>query len=389
MRVTDSFTLDKYDENRKIIIYGAGRYGELAYWGLNAVGLLPDLFIDKSLAGNTFLNIPVIGPEDISSHKEDIFLIASYNYFKEMYDNLQDLGCTHVFDIYELLLSEYNESVLTEQLKEEKNNTYKYKSVIDHVNYDGLVISHCELVVTEKCTLRCIDCANLMQYYKAPENIECDDIIDSFTNFLNSVDLLLELRILGGEPFIYKELDRVINAFVNNRKIKHITIYTNSTIVPSDSIFEALKNEKVTLHMSNYGRVSRHIDDLRGKCETSGINYYIHDYSKWTDVGKPVIRAYSPFEVKKIYDSCFMRKCYTFYRGRFFVCPRSAHGERLGFFENKESEYIDFTSKDESLIMVRRNKMKEIMRCTDFLTACMYCKGSSNFSDEVEAGRQK
>ncbi len=41
MRLTKSFTADCLKENQKIIIYGAGRYGELALRGLQHLGLQP------------------------------------------------------------------------------------------------------------------------------------------------------------------------------------------------------------------------------------------------------------------------------------------------------------------------------------------------------------
>ena len=41
MRVTKSFRKEDYKEGKKVIIYGAGRYGELAYWMLKELNIKP------------------------------------------------------------------------------------------------------------------------------------------------------------------------------------------------------------------------------------------------------------------------------------------------------------------------------------------------------------
>ena len=51
MRLTETFTKEFYNSEKKLLIYGAGNYGEIALGGLKEIGLTPDYFVDKNHAG--------------------------------------------------------------------------------------------------------------------------------------------------------------------------------------------------------------------------------------------------------------------------------------------------------------------------------------------------
>ena len=386
MRVTKSFRKEDYKEGKKVIIYGAGRYGELAYWMLKELNIKPFCFADEKMAGDKFCDLKVISPNELKDYLDAIVLVSSYNYFLEMVSNLQSIGFESIYDILELLKLECSEANLSEYLLDEKHNWQKYANVVDNADNNKVIINHCELVVTECCTLKCKDCANLMQYYQHPENLDERGIKKYFNYFLDSIDMLLELRILGGEPFIIRDLDSIINEFVYSEKIKRITIYTNSTILPSEKVIRALQNKKISVHMSNYGAVSKKINELKKVFIENHINYYIHNYDKWLDLGNVNCRNYNGRQMVELYKNCMMAKCYSFYRGKLYICPRSAHGEQLGIFSNSNAEFVDFT-KEENL-EDRRKQIVDLITKVKFLTACNYCNGSASESNVIDAAIQ-
>ena len=197
------------------------------------------------------------------------------------------------YDILNLLKVDIDDGLLSEYALDEKNNYRKYFNVANNNGLDELIMGHCEIVLTERCTLRCKDCANLIQYYKKPCDLDCDSIIQSFNQFLETIDTLLELRLLGGEPFLFSQLDRIIDAFIDNDKIKQITIYTNSTVLPTENVLKSLQRKKVSVHMSDYGKCSRKIKELDEVLTQNKINHYIHHYDKWSDLGALESRDYS------------------------------------------------------------------------------------------------
>lgn len=387
MRLTKSFLPKDLKEGQHIIIYGAGRYGELALRGLQHLNLEPLYFADKTFAGKKYLGIKVISPNELKNHKKDVILIASYNYFSEMIETLKTTGNIFFYDILKLLELKYDESILSEYTLDEKNNYFKYFNVVENAGKKGLVITHCEVVLTERCTLHCKDCANLMQYYSHPEDIKIDDIIHYFKYFLNTIDMLLELRLLGGEPFLYKDLSKILNEFYIHSKIQNITVYTNSTIMPSEEILEHLKNPKISVHMSDYGLKNSKIKQLEILFKKNQINYYIHKYEKWYDMGGIQKRGYDNCVKRSLYENCIMSKCYTFYRGKFYLCPRAAHGEQLGAFVNPRNEFVDFTVSSID-INEKKEELKNLLKGKKFITACDFCNGASAKSKEVTAAIQ-
>ena len=386
MRRTKDFNIADIGKDTRIVIYGAGRYGELAYWGLKSLGIEPNYFMDRSRAGERLYGIAIISPSCISEYKEDAVLIASYNYYNEISKFLLDNGAQNVYNISSLLDLEYDESVLSEYLMDEKHNSDKYRNVVENEYDSELIINHCELVVTEKCTLRCKNCANLMQYYDSPQNAEISDI-DAFGNFIESIDKLLDWRILGGEPFCYPRLDELINRYSTNPKIVRTTIYTNSTLLPSQNVLRAMRDNDVVVHMSNYGLVSSKLVQLDKVLSENGIRHYIHDYSVWKNLGELVRRNYSINELEAVYANCVMATCYTFHKGKFWICPRAAHGENMHYYSGKQDEFVDFNdSKD---VLYKREQLENLLKRRKPIEACNYCSGSGKNSEEIRAAEQQ
>ena len=86
------------------------------------------------------------------------------------------------------------------------------------------------MVLTEKCSLKCDGCSNLMQYYAKPIDEDFEQCIKSIDKFLNTVDYVFEIRVLGGEPFMYKRIYEVIEhlyKYDNYGKIQSIPTVHN------------------------------------------------------------------------------------------------------------------------------------------------------------------
>lgn len=53
-----------------------------------------------------------------------------------------------------------------------------------------------DLQITERCSMKCQDCSNLMQYYEKPVNISTRDLANDLDKLLASLDNLLKLDLL-------------------------------------------------------------------------------------------------------------------------------------------------------------------------------------------------
>ena len=103
-------------------------------------------------------------------------------------------------------------------------------------------LKYVDITVTEACSMKCESCSNLMQYYLTPRNSDTDLLFKSIDKLMKVTDSLYEFRVVGGEPFVNKQIGKVINKLLTYKTIKEIVIYTNATIIPKGENIKTIVN---------------------------------------------------------------------------------------------------------------------------------------------------
>ena len=62
---------------------------------------------------------------------------------------------------------------------------------------------------------------------------------------MSLVDYVLQIRVIGGEPLMYKKIDSVVKHLLTFDNVETIQINTNGTIVPNDEKMKVFENNKV------------------------------------------------------------------------------------------------------------------------------------------------
>ena len=89
---------------------------------------------------------------------------------------------------------------------------YERKEVLeDSSGEKHIFLKRLELDVTSKCSMKCKYCSNMMQYYNNPSDIDKNTVINDLKRVLELVEWIDEVLIIGGEPFMYKNLGYVLN----------------------------------------------------------------------------------------------------------------------------------------------------------------------------------
>ncbi|SHO48785.1 radical SAM protein [Anaerocolumna xylanovorans] len=388
MRSTQAFTKENYDKNREVIIYGATVYGEIAYWALEYIGIRPDYFCDRALGGDKKYGIQILSPQELTEHKDAIIILASFNYFYEIKENCKSYGCNEYYDMEYLLQLPLPEDKLSGRAKGRLHDINGYRNMLEHGQGEGrLNINHIDYVVCESCSLKCRDCSNLMQYYKHPEIVDIDKYEPAFARFLSVMDYISEIYILGGEPFLNKEIYKIMDRYHDHPKIGGITIFTNGTIIPDVLTIQSMRKSNVLVQISDYGLKQQKLRELGQVLLDNGVRYVVKKYENWTNLGGIKKRMYSAETLQKNYELCFWKKNYTMLRGKIHNCPRSAHGQNLCAFEAHGEEYVDFndgTVSHEDL----RIQMLKLIECKKYLTACEYCDGGDWNRESIPAAIQ-
>lgn len=373
------------DTRDNVLIYGASVYGEIAYKALEQLGVKLDYFVDRSFKeGDQYFGVPVISPQNVSDFRKSVIIIASADFYYEIFNFLESMDCEQIFDMRQLLELEIPLSVLSNRAKE----MYKAKeNYFTAVKATELTIIHLGVCVTEKCTLKCKDCSFLMQYYSKPMDIDVNYYKNPLDRLVDAVDFISELRIYGGEPFLNKEMYKLIDWYKDNDKIGVISIYTNGTLIPDKKTQMYLKNSKVKVHISDYehnmDKAKRLIDVL----EQEQIGYFVRRYDEWQDAGNLEYRSFTKEYTKEIYQKCFATNCYSFLKGKLYVCPRGAHAANIGAIDDVSEDYVDFndTSINESSL---KEQLITLMHHKEYLHACKYCDGLDNHKQGVKPAIQ-
>lgn len=383
---TISFDKETYLADRPIIVYGASVYGELAVAALAQMGLAPDYFADRSKDRKEYLGIKVINPEALEDFKDANIIIASADFFYEIKKMLEEKGCVHLFDMAKLLQTTLSKEQLSNRAQEMYANRQHYMDIVRNQSENQLVFNRVQYVVSERCSLKCRDCSHLMQYYRHPEDIDVELYKPAFDLFLEQADYIAELRILGGEPFMNRDMHKVIEWYHDNSKIRSISVYTNGTIVPGNHILHALQRDKVKVHISDYKVNEEKIEKLVKVFDEYHIHYFVRSYDSWQDAGGVELRDYTQEKKKEIFSVCFERNGYAFLKGKLYRCPREAHAMNLKAMPDVKEDYVDllhWIGTREELRQQLRSLQEKL-----FLEGCNYCAGPDNHKQNIPAGRQ-
>ena len=376
-------------QNEGVVVFGTGNFGSLAKSALKQKKINVNFFIDNNFnnCGKNFEGIKVISANELfKQNPQSNVLIASLN-FKYLKRQLKDLGINNFYDV-DFLFDNFD---ITKTLTKWSKDRCKVQ--LDLYNYsvnatrdpNKLNVNSIDLVLTEKCSLKCKHCSNLMQYYEQPIDNDLELLIKSFDNFINAVDYCYEVRMIGGEPLIYKNINKVIEHVLSKKNIGNIIIYTNGTIVPKGDKINIFKNPKIYFKISNYGTHSRNVEKLEKTLAENNIHYITERVTTWQDCAKIDDFQRTDKLNKEIFGNCCVNETLTMLRGKLYLCPYSAHVENLKIIKPKVKEHIElFSAKANDL----KAEIRNLYFGKEFLEACKICNGRDHNVASIPAAEQ-
>jgi hypothetical protein len=243
-----------------------------------------------------------------------------------------------------------------------------------------LVVDVVEILLTERCSLRCKACANLMQYYDRPQDMDPKQLCRDIDLIAEKTDYIRNLRVFGGEPLLYGHLPEILaHAQQHKGCYGFLSTTTNGTVLPSESMIQAMKEADLFVNVSDYGELSRNIGRLADLFDRHGVGYSINKV-RWQECQQLV--SDTPLDAQAVFDGC-NAICMTLRDGFLYRCPFLAHGKTLGMFPPDARNHIEI--KDAGI------GREEIRRFKDSKTAppgCAYCSGNSGIAAPLPVAEQ-
>ena len=224
-----------FSQDINIVLWGAANIGKrfLDFY-------LGSIHIVKVCDGNlkrigTQLNGFIIENPDSIVNDGNTIVVVTCSFYSEIRPKLEKQGFAHniscfYYDDFERILM-----------------LYKY----GHLRSNRVDIS-----LTEKCTLNCKHCNMFMPHFSNPKEQPLESVLHDIELYFDTVDFVKEMELLGGEPFLYKELPAVMR-FVQEvflGRVGQLNIFTNATIIPSDEVLILMKQLNIHCMISDYSR---------------------------------------------------------------------------------------------------------------------------------------
>ena len=220
-------------------------------------------------------------------------------------------------------------------------------------------IPYFELVLTTRCSLRCESCNNLMQYFDTKNAYTCslEKILETLEALCRVVDSVAYVRIIGGEPLLFKDIAKVAQALEREQKVKMFDIVTNGTIMPDSALLEVLaRSQKSWVSISDYStspnlRAKLRIQELAQVLKERNIAHHIlwqSEGSSWYDPGKIYKRGRDKEGIVKNFKACMMA-CVSVMSNESFAFRAKMGGGQEHNLESKPTNSIDSSESTQNM----------------------------------------
>lgn len=368
-RVKDFINWNEYEN---IVIFGCGEWGGLCLNILEKNNIKPVAFCDndKNKQGTKLKDLMIYSLDEINRKFENpIFIIAIYNCGEIILQLIKSQKNWSCFRNYQ------DEFIISNKFPAVNRNIF---SIFDNYESDILYCQSLDLVITEKCSLKCKDCSNLMQYYEKPINYNKEDIFLYIDRVCELFDLIFELKIIGGEPFVNKDIYDIIDYASSKSNIICVGIWSNATIPINEEKFSKVDKSKLYFNITDYNQLSRNLTQNLNLLEKYQVNSMVKRIDMWMDCSEIKFIERTEIELENVYNCCCVKNYITIVDGKFFLCPFVANIYNLKAMPENDIEYIDILkdNKDE----IRKN-IKDDLYLKKYINACKYCRGR-NLQDE-------
>lgn len=357
-----------WDDLQSVVLYGAGIVGRICQTLFERVELDIPFVIDqdKKKQGSLWMGIPVIPYEEAAGRLQGrkIVVMAGHDAYGKITRFLNGKG-----------LREFRDFCNVGHFMSEWLWSAKQMNCVFHV----------DMTITTKCTLNCRHCNLFIPYHKEQVNFSFEEMKESIDLFFERIDFVTYFGLIGGETFLNPALEQYIVYLGENyrKQIGRITVVTNGTVIPPESLLRAIKKYDMYLSISDYTDVvsyEKKMDQLITQAEAYGIDYYRNPSIVWTDFGfpeHPVKRT--PEQMEEHLKSC-RPNWNALHGGRFYYCNVSWCAEQSGHFRLQPEDYIelkDINPKDKDAC----RRIVELSRGTSsFCRVCGGCgKDNTNY----------
>ena len=358
------------ESGRLVVIRGYDVVGWKLLDMLNDAGIFVWAFTDRDEAkhGFGYGGYPIVPMSEVP--KDALCVIAAMS-IADVVDDLEQHGLYNWLAA-DVLLSDYDCTQDSPDFQIDETRWQVESVRISHAAYrkpDYVFIRSLDVMITERCSMKCKDCSNLMQYFEKPRDFDVAEVILDVDDALENVDEVLEARVLGGDAFMHKDWGWMVRWLCEQEKVRRVVVYTNGRIVPDHRAMQSLCHGKVTVSVTDYGQASTKINTLIEMMRKRGVWHKVFVPDVWIDCATISKHNRSQDENDDLFRHCVATNLLTLADGKLFRCPYAASAWLLGVTEDEW--FVDVRDED-----VDRKNIRAYVNNRDWaMHACDFCTG--------------
>lgn len=375
----DNLKGEDWRDLKDIILFGFGRQGRKIYKTLKGqfhIAALVDN--NKEKQGTVFDGHRILSAQEADGilRRYKVIVTTSQYYYQDIREQLSGLGLEENVDfvMYQQFVTEW---------------FYRYRGEIHVLKTD--------LSLTTKCTLNCENCMQFLPFWKETKENSLEEIREDLASYFKCVDYLLDLDIVGGEPFLYSRLPEFIRLIGEEYRdrIGYVGFITNGMIVPSREALELMEQYDIEVSITDYSEniIYRHkIPELIKALEDHHIAYMRNINIDWFDFGFPKERYHYDGEAAVAHMQCCNSIEHILDKKRLYYCGLQWSAQKGQLFGDERKGYVDLEQLENAGTEERRAILELVMGnieggCLQF---CKVCGGFGiDNNNRVEAARQR
>jgi organic radical activating enzyme len=199
-----------------------------------------------------------------------------------------------------------------------------------HIKDSRVHVPSIEIHAAHACNLKCQSCSHYS--YATPGMMQFTDI---FKQQLHAWSQKIDpkyIKILGGEPFLNKDIFNILSSVKDTFKQSKIQLSTNALLIKNVKDIDKLNEHNVTLIISQHSDEVDYMQQLRYNLDildAHDIKYHILDsYKTWRHSHKIEDGIITPFQDndnRTSWEVCPSKYCKQLYEGKIYKCPQTTY----------------------------------------------------------------
>lgn len=316
---------------RGFYLFGVGMYGKAVYQELKKLGEQTIGFIDndKTKQHTTYDGMTIYPLDEIKLREDEaIILCISAHDRRKLFEQLFAAGYR------------YNDNLYTMEI---------FMSLKFVYGLDKMYVPTVSILPSTCCNLNCKACLNFTPYIKHHRILEFEKVKADVDEFFSVVDYTMLFMVTGGEPFIYPEIEKVLQYIGENyrNQMHFLQTVTNGTVAISEEMMKLMAKYDVCVTLDDYRDVLPEASENYRKIvegfQKYGIEYAENKADFWIDLA-PTITDHLDWDEKRLQK--YFQGCNVpwqdFQNGKLYACNYARYAQVAGFVEEKEEEAFYF-----------------------------------------------